>query len=312
MKQVKTTKRKTSLPYLPGAKSFLDPLRRDANQPEQATILVIPFPAEASVSYGGGTRLGPQAILSASQQLELYDPEFGGEPYADYGIAALPVAKVEKKVPKALDQLEALVEGALDAGHVPFVLGGEHSLTAGSIRPFAKRHKDLVVLQFDAHADLRDGYLGEPYSHAAAMRRVLDQPGHDHIEMVQVGIRGFSAPEAEYMTREQKRLHVHLAKDMPAWDMTKILAPLKGRPVYITVDIDCLDGSIMPATGTPTPGGMVYPQLLAFLREACRTAGDIVGMDLVELAPIKGFHAYDFLAAELAYKMMSYAFAKPQ
>lgn len=302
---------KRKLAYLPGAASFLDPLRIDADTPEAAKVLVIPFPIEASVSYGGGTRRGPQAILSASQQLELYDTEFGCEPYADYGIAALPAAKVDKKVSKALDQLSDLVERAVAAGHVPFVLGGEHSLTAGAIRPLAQRYKDLVVLQFDAHADLRDGYLGEPFSHAAAMRRVLDQPGHDHITMVQVGIRGFSAPEADYMRTESKRLSVYLAKDMPAWDMTKILSPLKGKPVYITVDIDCLDGSIMPATGTPTPGGMTYPQLLSYLKQACRVAGEIVGMDLVELAPIKGFHAYDFLAAELAYKMMSYAFARP-
>ena len=191
----------------------------------------------------------------------------------------------------------------LAADRLPFVLGGEHALTAGAIRPFAARHRDLVVLQFDAHADLRDGYLGEHYSHAAAMRRVLDHPG---VALVQVGIRAFCQAEADFYAANRNRIDMHLAVDQPLWNIETILAPLKNRPVYITVDIDALDGTVMPATGTPTPGGMTYPQLLAFIRRACEI-GRVVGMDLVELAPIKGFHAYDFLAAQLAAKMLNYA-----
>ena len=296
----------TRLDYLAADHSFLDPLRIDAATPEKARAVVIPFGLEASVSYGGGTRHGPDAIMRASHQLELYDEELAREAYRDYGIAAILPPKIPKSVPKALDQLEGLVEAVLDAGKMPFVLGGEHSLTAGAIRPFARRHKDLVVLQFDAHADLRDGYLGEHFSHAAAMRRVLDQPGHAHIEMIQVGIRALSEPEAIYAHENSKRIAIHLGLHQARWDIDAILKPLKGRPVYITVDIDALDGSIMPATGTPTPGGMNYLQLLAFLRRACEL-GEIVGMDLVEFAPIKSFHAYDFLAAQLAAKMLNYA-----
>jgi agmatinase len=294
------------LTYLAGFKSFLDPLRLDRDQPEKARAVVIPFGLEASVSYGGGTKAGPAAIIAASHQLELYDEELQREAYRDYGIAAVPEPKIAKSVPKALDQLEALVAAVLDMGQMPFVLGGEHSLTAGAVRPFAKRHKDLVVLQFDAHADLRDGYLGEAFSHAAAMRRVLDQPGHAHIDMIQVGIRALSEPEAAFARANRGRIAIHYGLEQARWDIDAILRPLKGRPVYITVDIDALDGSIMPATGTPTPGGMTYLQLLAFLRRAC-ALGSVVGMDLVEFAPIKGFHAYDFLAAQLAAKMLNYA-----
>jgi agmatinase len=295
-----------SLDYLQASESFLDPDRLDAGRPDAAKAVVIPFGLEASVSYGGGTAKGPSAIIAASHQLELYDEELGREAYLDYGIAALREPAIAASVPAALEQLDGLVEGVVASGRLPFVLGGEHSLTAGAVRPLARRHRDLVVLQFDAHADLRDGYLGEHYSHAAAMRRVLDDPA---ITMVQVGIRAFSKPEADYYGENRHRIDMHLACEQHRWDMDAILAPLAGRPVYITVDIDALDGAIMPATGTPTPGGMSYLQLLAYLRRACEI-GRVVGMDLVEFAPIPGFHAYDATAAHLAAKMLNYALAK--
>ena len=299
------SKSKSLLDYLPGNLSFLDPVRADANRPEAAKAVVIPFGLEASVSYGSGTGKGPAAIIEASHQLELYDEELGREAYLDYGVAALAEPKIPKRIDKALDQLAGLVGAVLAQDKLPFVLGGEHSLTAGAIRPFAERFKDLVVLQFDAHADLRDGYMGEHFSHAAAMRRVLD---HKHIRLVQVGIRAFCKAEAEFYAANRDRIDMHLGLEQARWDMETILKPLKGKPVYITVDIDALDGAIMPATGTPTPGGMNYLQLLAYIRRTCEV-GHVVGMDLVEFAPIKGFHAYDFTAAQLAAKMLNYALA---
>ena len=298
-----TVKNSVPLDYLPAAESFLDPDRLDADRPESAKAVVIPYGLEASVSYGGGTAAGPAAILAASHQLELYDEELRREAYLDYGIAAVRQPEIPPDTPAALDQLAGMVETVLAADRLPFVLGGEHALTAGAIRPFAKRYPDLVVLQFDAHADLRDGYLGAHYSHAAAMRRVLDHPG---VSLIQVGIRAFSKAEAEFYEANRHRIDMHLGVDQPHWNIETMLAPLKNRPVYITVDIDALDGSVMPATGTPTPGGMSYHQLLAFLRRA-NEIGRVVGMDLVELAPIPGFHAYDFLAAQLAAKMLNYA-----
>lgn len=293
-----------ALDYLPGDESFLDSLREDVDRPNDARAVVIPFGLEASVSYGGGTAAGPQAILTASQQLELFDEELWREPYLDYGIAAIREPEIAKGQEAALAQIEGLVEAVLQAGKLPFVIGGEHSLTAGAIRPFARRHDDLVVLQFDAHWDLRDGYLGEHYSHAAAMRRVLD---HKNITLVSVGIRAFSKPEAAFYEANRDRLYVHFGKDQARWDIDAIVAPLRGRPVYITFDIDALEPHVMPATGTPVPGGMQYLQSLAILRRAVEAAGSIVGMDLVEFAPIEGFHAYDFTAAQLAAKMLNYA-----
>jgi agmatinase len=292
--------------YLPAKKTFLDPLRQDIKRPKDARAVIIPFGLEASVSYGSGTGAGPKAILEASHQLELFDEEFWREPYLDYGIAALKPVKIKPSVTAALAQLEGIVTAVLDEGKFPFVLGGEHSLTAGAIRPFAARYDDLVVLQIDAHADLRDGYLGEHYSHASAMRRVLD---HANISLVQVGIRGLCQEEADFADQNRDRIHMYLGIHQGSWDIEKIIAPLKGRPIYITVDIDGLDSAVMPATGTPVPGGLSYLKTLEILKRASH-AGNVVGADLVEFAPIKGLHAYDYMAAALAYKMLSYALAK--
>jgi agmatinase len=183
------------------------------------------------------------------------------------------------------------------------VLGGEHSLTAGAIRPFVARYPDLAVLQFDAHADLRDGYLGERFSHAAAMRRVLDHAG---VRLVSVGIRAVSAEEAAFYAANRDRIDIHWGKDQARWDIEDIVAPLRGRPIYVTFDVDAFDPSLMPATGTPVPGGLSYLQALAILRRAA-DVGTVVGGDIVELAPITGLHTCEYTVAALAYKLMSYA-----
>ena len=293
------------LDYLPADESFLDPVRADADDPASARAVVIPFGLEASVSYGGGTAAGPAAILAASHQLELYDDELGCEPYLRYGVAAIREPTIAKPVEAALTQLQGLVEAVLDAGKLPLVLGGEHSLTVAPVCALAARHKDLVVLHLDAHADMRDGYQGERFSHAAAMRRVLDIP---NVSLVSAGIRAVSKEEVAFYEANRDRIAIHWAKDRASWDITAMLAPLKGRPVYLTFDIDVLDASVMPATGTPTPGGLTYDAALAIVRRACAT-GNVVGADLVELAPIKGLHACDYTAAAIAYKILSYALA---
>ena len=294
--------------YLPAEHSFLDPVRADAHDPGSARAIVIPFGLEASVSYGSGTAAGPAAILEASQQLELYDDELGCEPYRAWGVAALPEPAIEPRIEAALTQLAGLVEGVLAEGKFPFVLGGEHSLTAGAIRPVAARNPGLVVLQLDAHADLRDGYQGERYSHAAAMRRVLDLAG---VSLIAIGIRAISTEEVEFYAANRDRITIHWAKDQARWDIEEIVAPLRGRPVYVTFDIDALDSALMPATGTPTPGGLGYWQALGLLRRACEAAGRVVGADLVEFAPIAGLHACDYTAAAIAYKMLAYALGSP-
>ena len=291
------------LDYLPAGESFLDPFRADAGDPASARAVVIPFGLEASVSYGGGTAAGPAAILAASHQLELYDDELECEPYLRYGVAAIREPAIARPVDAALAQLQDLVEAVLDTGKFPLVLGGEHTLTVAPVRALAARHKDLVVLQLDAHADLRNGYQGEHFSHAAAMRRLLDNA---NVSLVSAGIRAVSKEEVEFYQANSDRITIHWAKDQARWDIDAMLAPLAGRPLYLTFDIDALDASVMPATGTPTPGGLSYDTALEIVRRACKTS-NVVGADLVEFAPIQGLHACDYTAAAIAYKLLSYA-----
>ena len=277
-----------------------------ASAADRPGVTVVPFGLEGSVSYGGGTARGPQAIIEASHQVELFDEDLWREPCRDYDLSTLAPFPIEAGIRPALDQLEAIVEGILGAGRFPLILGGEHSLTAGAIRPFLARHDDLVILQFDAHADLRDGYEGEPYSHAAAMRRCLDAPG---VGLVSVGVRNISAGEIPFLEANRERIDIHWAKDKAGWDVAEIVAPLAGRPVYLTFDLDGFDSSLMQATGTPEPGGLFWHDAIDIIRAASQVAGEIVGADIVELAPIAGLHACDFLAAKLAYKVLAYRFS---
>jgi len=291
------------LTYLPAEQDFLEASRVSSDRPDAAGAVVIPYPLEASVSYGRGTAKGPTAILAASDQLELFDEELWCEPYRDYGVATLVPPSIPMSMSEALNQLGEITGTILQQGRFPLVLGGEHSLTAGAIRPFVSRFPDLVVLHIDAHADLRDGYLGDHYSHASVMRRVLDFPG---VTIVSLGIRALCLEEAQFYEAHRDRVEIWWAKDQADWNRDHIAAALAGRPIYVTFDVDGLDSAHMPATGTPTPGGLDYWTALKFVRKAAEV-GRIVGGDVVELAPIEGFHAYDYTAAAIAYKIMSYA-----
>ncbi len=271
-----------------------------------ARAVIVPFGLEATVSYGAGTAAGPAAILEASHQVELFDEEFWCEPVAGYGVATLAPLLPATPVAAALDQLQGAVGGVLTAGKFPLTLGGEHSLTAGAIRPFVERYPDLAILHFDAHADLRDGYEGEPFSHAAALRRCLDQ---GDMPLVSLGIRNISASEIPFLEANGGRIHIHWAKDLRSWNPAEIVEPLVGRPVYLTFDLDGFDASLMAATGTPEPGGMFWDDAMAVIRAAAKVS-TIVGADVVELAPKPNLHACDFLAAKLAYKILSYALSK--
>jgi len=294
---------KSKLEYLPSLEGFLGLEPDQAGDPHKARAVIIPFGLEASVSYGGGTGAGPEAMLKASHQVELFDDELWREAYADYGVATLREPAIAQGIPRALVQLEGMVSAVLESGRFPFVFGGEHSITAGAIRPFAKRYEDLVLLHFDAHADLRDGYEGEHYSHASALRRCLD---FENILLVSLGIRNISAEEIPFLEANLSRIHIHWARDRARWNIEEILAPLRGRPVYLTFDVDGLDGSVMPATGTPEPGGLFWDDVMPIIRGAAECA-TIVGADINELAPRPELHACDFLAAKLAYKILNYA-----
>ncbi|MBM5781845.1 MAG: agmatinase [Pelagibacterales bacterium] len=289
---------------MPQASGFLGVEEKYLKSLEDAKVVVIPFGLEKSVSYGGGTKNGPKAIIKASQQVELFDEEFWCEPFRKYGVVTMKEPKIDRtSVVKSLKQLEKITEKILDAGKFPLILGGEHSITAGSIRPFVKKYPDLAILHFDAHADLRDGYDGEHYSHAAALRRVMDNPIST---LISCGIRNISAGEIPYLEANKHRIAIHFGKDRRSWDPKKIVAPLKGRPVFLTFDLDGFDSSLMQATGTPEPGGVMWEDALDIIREASKIS-NIVGADVVELAPVKQLHSCDFLSAKLCYKILSYA-----
>jgi len=285
---------------MPPNEGFLGLAEKDAVSPEAAKAVIIPFGLEASVSYGGGTAMGPRAIIEASRQVELFDEQLWREPVRDIGVVTLKEFEVERELPKALDQLQGVVGEVLDQGKFPFVLGGEHSLTAGAIRPFAAKYPELTILHFDAHADLRDDYHGR-YSHACALRRCLDHP---NVSLVSCGIRNISAEEARFLDEHGDRVHIFWAKDKKEWRVADIMSGLKGRKVYLTFDVDGFDASLMPATGTPEPGGLFWDDAIEIISEAGKVC-DVVGADVVELAPIRNFHAPDFVAAKLVYKILS-------
>lgn len=274
---------------------------------DEARAVIVPFGLEASVSYGGGTAKGPQAIIEASHQVELFDEEFWREVYRDYGVTTLDFPEIADDIPAALEQLANTTEALLQGNKFPLILGGEHSLTAGAIRPFVERYPDLAILHFDAHADLRDGYDGEHYSHAAALRRVMDHPIDT---LVSIGIRNISAGEIGFLEANRHRIHIHWAKDRRQWNTQAIVEPLRGRPVYLTFDLDGFDSSIMAATGTPEPGGVHWEEAIDIIRAASKIS-NIVGADVVELAPREELHACDFLAAKLCYKILNFALGDP-
>lgn len=292
--------------FMDSEDGFLGLEGEDGFSPEQAKAWVIPFGLEATVSYEGGTAAGPAAIIEASWQVELFDESLWCEPFRDYGVATMEAEAIPADLARALAEVEDLVEETLVEGKFPLVLGGEHSLTAGAIRPFAQRHEKLTILQFDAHADLRDGYEDEPYSHAAAMCRCLD---HKNVRLVSVGIRNISQEEIPFFEKNKNRIEIFWAKDKKRWSAQDVAKAVGSGPVYITFDLDGFDSSLMPATGTPEPGGLFWDDVMDVL-EAVSKSANVVGADVVELAPRDGLHACNFLAAKLCYKILSYSLCK--
>ena len=271
-------------------------------------VIVVPFGLEKTVSYGTGTRNGPKEIIKASHQVELYDEELNCEPYKKIGIKTLKPFKIEKNINKALNKISRINEKIINNNMFPLVFGGEHSITPGCIAPFAKKHKKLCLLHFDAHADLRDSYNGEKYSHASAIRRCLD---YKNVSVISFGIRNISKNEVPYLKKNSNRIKIFWAKDKKKWNLNSFKKLIKNKIVYLTFDVDGLDSSIMPATGTPEPGGLLWDETLEIIKIAMKNS-KIVGADINELAPIKGFNSYNFLVAKLAYKILSYKFFTKQ
>ena len=266
--------------------------------------IIIPFGLEKTVSYGGGTKNGPKEIIKASHQVELYDEELNCEPYKKIGIKTLRPFKIDKNIKKALNKISKVNKEILDKKLFPMTFGGEHSITSGCIEPFAKKYKKICLLHFDAHADLRQSYNGEKFSHASAIRRCLD---HKNISLISFGIRNISESEIPFLKRNSSRIDIFWAKDKKKWNLNKFKKLIKNKIVYLTFDVDGLDSSIMPATGTPEPGGLLWDETLDIIRIAAKNS-KIVGADINELSPIKGFNSYNFLVAKLAYKILAYRF----
>jgi agmatinase len=273
---------------------------------DKARAVVFPIPLERTTTYEHGTRNGPAAILSASRNMELYDEELELETYKEVGIATLPaIDTMDGTLDEVLSELFSAQCALLDDDKFPIALGGEHSLTPPLVSAVARKYGDLSVLQIDAHADLREHYQGNPKSHACAMRRVVEV-----CPAVQVGIRSLSIEEAQAIPKLATK--VYWANDIvraPLNDwVSKVIADL-GPNVYLTIDLDGFDPSIVPATGTPEPGGLDWHQVTSLIRAVAKHK-KIVGMDMVELLPQPGDHASDFLAAKLIYKCLGYIFCQ--
>ena len=267
-------------------------------------VVVVPFGLEKTVSYGGGTKNGPREIIKASHQVELFDEELKKETYKEIGIKTLKPFAIKKNIEKALEQLSKINKKIIGENRFPLILGGEHSITPGSIRPFIDKYENLTLLHFDAHADLRDNYQGEKFSHASAIKRCLD---FKNVDVVSFGIRNLSKDEMDFYNNNRDRIQIFWGRDKNNYNMSKIEKIFENKTVYITFDVDGFDASVMPATGTPEPGGLFWEDVLPIIKKVCEIS-EIVGADINELAPIKNFNSYNFLVAKLAYKILSYTF----
>jgi agmatinase len=288
-------------PALAAASASFGGREGSTTHPERAKVLILPVPYDGTTTYRPGTRQGPSAILQASKHLELFDDETGQEVYR-VGIATLEEMEVDVSNPEAMvAKVESLGEKILDGGFFPLMLGGEHLLSLGMIQAVASRMKDLSILQLDAHTDLRETYQGTAHSNACVMRLASR-----HGALVPVGIRSLTAEENRWT--EEHGLRIFYASDIynqSDWQ-EKVVAQLHSH-VYITIDLDVFDPAVMPAVGTPEPGGLHWYEVLKLLRSVFQ-ARKVVGADIMELCPQPGNIAPDFFAAKLAYKLIAYRF----
>jgi len=269
---------------------------------DDSRVVILPVPVDRTTSYTSGTRNGPREILEASSHMELWDEEVGADVHG-IGIYTLPPMELPfGEMAPVMEEIRRVASEILSRGKFLVTLGGEHSITPPLVAAAADAFKGVSVLQIDAHADLRDCYMGTPHNHACAMRRSLE-----YARVTQVGIRSMSTEEAEAAPALNTTIFydAHMRKD-PAW-IDRVVETLNG-PVYITIDVDGMDPAIMPATGTPEPGGLSWYEILALLRGTI-SKRTVVGCDVVELSPLPGVMAPNFLCAKLVYKILTYRFA---
>jgi agmatinase len=279
---------------------FLSDIPKQYRDPSTAKVVIVPVPYDKTSSWGKGADKGPAAILSASEIVENYDIESDSEPYKVGIFTDKPVTE-DKSPEKMAEAVEKRISTHLAKGKFPVLLGGEHSVSIGAIKAQVKKYKKVTVLQLDAHGDLRDEYHGSKYSHACIMARA-----QDICKTVQVGIRSMDSSEKP----RAKKSNVFFAENIAGkkgW-IKKAIANLKGN-VYVTIDLDVFDPSIMPSTGTPEPGGLLWYEVLDLLKQVFQKT-NVTGFDVVEMCPNKTNKAPDFLAAKLVYKLISYKFGK--
>jgi agmatinase len=275
---------------LPEQKSFDD-----------SAIVILPVPVDRATSYVGGTRNGPREILQASSHMELWDEELGVDIHP-HGIFTLPEMELPfGELPEVIAEIRRVAHEIFRRDKFLVTLGGEHSITPPLVAAASAKYPGLSVLQIDAHADLRDSYMGTPHNHACAIRRTLE-----HAKVTQVGIRSMSSEEAHAVPQLSTTIFYDVSMRANARWIDAVIDTL-GDHVYITIDVDGLDPAIMPATGTPEPGGLSWYELLTLLR-ATMERRTVVACDVVELSPLPGLIAPNFLCAKLIYKVLTYRF----
>ncbi len=267
-------------------------------QEQSSEVVLIPVPYDGTSTYGKGADQGPNAIFDAAENMELYDIETRSEVYKE-GIFIAPTVTEDSSPEAMCEAVEKAYAEYIQKGKFVTMLGGEHSVSIGAIQAFRKRYADLTVLQLDAHSDLRPEYNGSACNHACALHRASKETN-----LVQVGIRSMDTVELPFLD-EDKLFTSYKIRANANWQQD-VLSKL-GRNVYITIDLDAFDPSIMPSTGTPEPGGLLWNETLDLLKKVFHQC-NVVGFDIVELAPIKELSDPDFMAAKLYYKLLSYKF----
>ena len=269
--------------------------------PGDARVVLIPVPYDSTTSYRGGARDGPRAIIAASRQLEDYDLELGRD-VSEVGIYTAPEVAPDVSGPEAMvERVRRVVEPVAAKDKLVGLLGGEHTITTGAVKALTRLYPDLSVLYLDAHADLREEYMGTGWGHASVARRL-----HSMCPLIEVGVRSLSFEERRFISEAEIPVVFWPAETMDTGQLaTRVLESLSDH-VYVSLDLDVLDPSTMAAVGTPEPGGMTWPEVTGLLRAVAEQRG-IVGFDLTELSPSEGPEACAFTAAKLAYKLIGYA-----
>jgi len=273
---------------------------------KEAEAVILPIPYESTVTYGGGTREGPEALLAASRQVELWDEELHFDASQKVRLATASPITLEASGPQAmLDKIRRLAQNWVSQGKLIFGVGGEHTVTVALVQAVQTKYPDLSIVALDAHADMRESYDGSKLSHACVLRRVyeLGRP------LTLLGVRSYSQEE-DQLLQVAPRFTMFPARDLhtpEGWEKAmEHLQKIPG-PVYLTMDLDALDPGLMPGVGTPEPGGLTYYQALSII-ETLAKRGPVIGLDLVELAPIPGNRVSEFTAARLLYKALGYIY----